>query len=374
MQVPFVDLKAQFATIRSDILAALLQPLDELDLPPGTNVRAFESEFAAYCQVAYALGVGSGTDALYLALRACGIRPGDEVVTVAHGFIATVEAIVQLGAVPVYVDIDPATYTLDPARLAAAVGPRTRAVVPVHLYGQPADMPPIMDIARRYGLVVVEDARQAHGATDRGHRAGGVGDAAAFSFSPAKNLGAYGDAGAVTTNSRAIAECVRALRDHGAAGEHEHQELGICSHLDELQAAVLRVKLRHLDDWNERRRGHARAYDELLAGATVERPAARPAGEHVFHRYVVQVPDRDRVRQALADRGVATGVHYPIPIHQQPAARGIGRVAGGLRVTEAVARRVLSLPIYAELQPEQRDYVAACLRGVSATKRLAIAR
>jgi dTDP-4-amino-4,6-dideoxygalactose transaminase len=362
MQIPFVDLKAQYRTIRHEIQQALGDALEGMDLLLGPNVRAFEAEFAAYCRTRYAIGVGSGTDALYLALRACGIGPGDEVITVANTFFATVEAIVQLGAVPVFVDVDPETYTLDPERLKAAIGPRTRAIVPVHLYGQMADMDAIMAVAERYGLVVVEDACQAHGAELRGRRAGSIGDAAAFSFYMSKNLGAYGEAGAVTTNSRAVAEQVRLLRDHGSIRKYEHREPGVNSRLDELQAAVLRVKLRYLDGWNERRRTHARAYARLLQELEVDLPVVRPGGSHVYHLYVVRLAERDAVREALADRGVATGIHYPIPIHRQAAALGLGRVAGDLRVTEALAGQILSLPMYAELEPEQVSYVATCLR------------
>jgi dTDP-4-amino-4,6-dideoxygalactose transaminase len=362
MKIPFVDLKAQYGAIREEVQAAILDVLDGMELVLGSNLRAFETEFAEYCQAKYAIGVAQGTDALMLALRACGVGPGDEVVTVAHTFIATSEAIVQLGAIPVYVDIDPATYTLDPACLEAAIGPRTRAVVPVHLYGQMADMDAIMAIARRHGLAVVEDACQAHGAEDRGRRAGSIGDAAAFSFYPSKNLGAYGDGGAVTTNSRAIAECVQRLRDHGSVRKYEHQEMGWNSRLDELQAAALRVKLRYLDEWNARRRAHAATYAELLADLDLVLPATRAGASHVYHLYVIQTEARDFGRRMLANFGIATGIHYPTPIHLQPASLGIGRVAGDLRVTEWVAPRVLSLPMYAEMEAAQLTYVATCMR------------
>ncbi len=374
MRIPFVDLKAQYQSIQDDMLKALADVLEGMDLLLGPNVRAFEAEFAAYCQARYAIGVASGTDALYLALRACGVRPGDEVITVAHSFIATVEAIVLLGAVPVYVDIDPDTYTLDPGCLEAAISPRTRAIVPVHLYGQLADMDAIMPIAQRHGLAVVEDACQAHGAEIRGCRAGSSGDAAAFSFYMSKNLGAYGDAGAVTTNSRAIADEVRLLRDHGSARKYEHQEMGLNSRLDELQAAVLRIKLKHLDAWNERRRLHAYTYDQLLKNTGLTLPSTRSGAAHVFHLYVIQTENRDRVREVLADRGVATGIHYPIPIHQQVAAQGLGRVVGDLPVTNAVTRRIVSLPMYPELGADQLEYIAACLQDVCAAQEITRAR
>jgi dTDP-4-amino-4,6-dideoxygalactose transaminase len=363
MQVPLVDLKAQFRSIQEDVLAALAEALDGMDLFLGPNVRAFEAEFAAYCRAQHAIGVGSGTDALYLALKACGVGPGDEVITVPYTFFATAEAIRMLGAVPVFVDVDPETYTLDPAKLPAAITRRTRAIVPVHLYGQMADMEAICAIARRHGLVVVEDACQAHGAWDRGQRAGSVGDAAAFSFYMSKNLGAYGEAGAVTTNSRAIAEAVRILRDHGSGRKYEHQELGVNSRLDELQAAILRVKLRQLDEWNAKRRAHAATYGQLLAGLPIGLPVTRPGATHVYHLYVIRLRDRDRVRHALADRGVSTGVHYPIPIHRQAAFEGgTGFIAGDLSVAEGLCEGVLSLPMYPELEPEQITSVATCLR------------
>ncbi|TAK34828.1 MAG: DegT/DnrJ/EryC1/StrS family aminotransferase [Chloroflexota bacterium] len=369
MQIPFVDLRAQYQSIKDEVLDSISNTLDGMDLLLGPNVRAFEAEFATYSGTQYAVGVASGTDALYLALRACGIRPGDEVITVSHTFVATVGAIVQLGAVPVFVDIDPDTYTLDPSRLKAAITPRTRAIVPVHLYGQMADMDAIMAVAERYSLMVVEDACQAHGADLRGRRAGSVGDAAAFSFYMSKNLGAYGDAGAVTTNSRAVAEQIRRLRDHGSSTKYEHQETGVNSRLDELQAAVLRVKLRRLNGWNEMRRSHAEAYAHLLAETSLDIPVVRAGSSHVYHLYVVRTDDRDRVREYLQDRGVATGVHYPIPIHRQVGYRGIGQIAGDLRVTECVTKRILSLPMFAELRPEQLSYIAACLRECGITRR-----
>ncbi len=372
MQVPFVDLKAQYRTIRGEVQRAIDESLESMDLLLGPNVRGFEVEFAAYCGAQHAIGVANGTDALYLALRACGIGQGDEVITVSHSFIATAEAIVQLGAIPVYVDVDPETYTLDPSKLQAAIGPRARAIIPVHLYGQMADMDAIMPIARQHGLVVIEDACQAHGAQIHGRRAGSIGDAAAFSFYMGKNLGAYGDAGAVTTNSKAIAECVRVLRDHGSSRKYHHEEMGINSRLDELQAAVLRIKLRRLDEWNGQRQAHAEVYARLLEDVDVRLPVTRPGLTHVFHLYVVQTENRDEVRRALGDLGVASGVHYPIPIHRQTASQGVGRVAGSLRVTEMLSKRILSLPMYSELEQAQLSYVADHLRSVCNRKGLAV--
>ena len=361
--VPLVDLRAQYRGIKHEVMSALSGALDGMELFLGPNVRGFEAEFASFCRARFAVGVGSGTDALYLALKACGVGPGDEVITVPYTFFATAEAIRMLGATPVFVDVDPDTYTMDPLRLPAAIGRKTRAIVPVHLYGQMADMGAIMGIARQHGLAVVEDACQAHGAEDRGIRAGSVGDAAAFSFYMSKNLGGYGEGGAVTTNSRAVADAVRLLRDHGSSIKYEHREVGINSRLDELQAAMLRVKLPRLDGWNALRRAHAEAYRELLQDEPLGLPYVRPGSEHVYHLFVVRVKDRERIRGVLTDRGIGTGVHYPIPIHRQVAFQSGGcRISGALSVSERLAGEVLSIPLYPELEPEQIASVAGCLR------------
>lgn len=373
MEIPFVDLKAQYATIREEIVAGFDEALAGMNLLLGPNVRAFEVEFADYCQARYALGVANGTDALYLAMKACGVGAGDEVITVSHSFIATAEAIVNLGAVPVYVDVSPDTYTLDPAKLKPAITSRTRAIIPVHLYGQMADMDPIMEIAHQYGLVVIEDACQAHGSEYKGRRAGSIGDAAAFSFYMGKNLGAYGDAGAITTNSKAVADHVRLLRDHGSRVKYEHDEMGMNSRLDELQAVVLRVKLPYLDAWNAARRDHADSYRRLLEEAYVTLPVEASYGTHNYHLFVIQTDDRDRVRDVLANQGIATGIHYPIPIHEQIASRAIGRVAGSMRVTDRLAPRILSLPMYAELEATQQEFVAGALRSVTTAARIVVA-
>ncbi len=364
MEIPFVDLKAQYATIRQEIVAGFDEALESMNLLLGPNVRAFEAEFAEYCQARYALGVANGTDALYLALKACGIGAGDEVITVSHSFIATAEAIVNLGAVPVYVDVDPVTYTLDPSTLKPAITSKTRAIIPVHLYGQMADMDPIMEIARQHGLVVIEDACQAHGAEYKGRRAGSIGDAAAWSFYMGKNLGAYGDAGAITTNSKAVADHIRLLRDHGSKVKYEHDEMGMNSRLDELQAVVLRVKLPYLDAWNNARRNHADTYRRLLEEAYVTLPAEASYGKHVYHLFVIQTEDRDRVREVLGNHGIATGIHYPVPIHDQIASRSIGRVVGSMKVTDGLSSRILSMPMFAELSNEQIEFVTMCLRNV----------
>jgi dTDP-4-amino-4,6-dideoxygalactose transaminase len=373
MEIPFVDLKAQYATIRNESAAGFDEALTSMNLLLGPNVRAFEVEFADYCQARYALGVANGTDALYLALKACGVGAGDEVITVSHSFIATAEAIVNLGAVPVYVDVDPETYTLDPSKLKPAITSKTRAIIPVHLYGQMADMDPIMEIARQYGLVVIEDACQAHGAEYKGRRAGSIGDAAAWSFYMGKNLGAYGDAGAITTNSKAVADHIRLLRDHGSKVKYEHDEMGMNSRLDELQAVVLRVKLPYLDQWNAARRSHSDTYRRLLEEAYVTLPAEAAYGKHVYHLFVVQTDDRERVREVLTSHGIATGIHYPIPIHDQIASRSIGRVVGSMKVTDSLAPRILSLPMYAELEERQIDFVSTCVRNVHASSSVVIA-
>lgn len=365
--IPFVDLKAQYATIKEEVNAAIQGILDTCQFTLGSEVAAFENEFASYCQSTFGIGVNTGTSALHLSLLAADIGPGDEVITVPFTFVATVAAISYTGATPVFVDIDPRTYTMDPKAIEAAITPRTRAIIPVHLYGQMADMDPIMEFAQQHGLVVIEDACQAHGAEYKGRRAGSIGDAAAFSFYMGKNLGAYGDAGAVTTNSKAVADHIRLLRDHGSASKYEHVEMGVNSRLDELQAVVLRVKLPYLDAWNEARRRHADTYRRLLEESYVTTPEEASYAKHIYHLFVVQVDQRDRVREILDDHGIATGIHYPTPIHQQAASRGCGRVAGSLAVTETIAGRILSLPMYAELELEQSEFVANCLSGAVRT-------
>jgi dTDP-4-amino-4,6-dideoxygalactose transaminase len=370
MTVPLVDLRAQYETIKDEVLASMTEVLDGMHLFLGKNVRAFEQEFADYCGAARCIGVGSGTDALYLALRACGVGPGDEVITVAHTFIATVEAIELTGATSVLVDIDPETYTLDPSQLEAHVTSRTRAIVPVHLYGQIADMAPIVEVARRHSLRIVEDACQAHGARYDGQRAGAFGDAACFSFYFSKNLGAYGEGGAIVTNDAQIARDVAVLRDHGSEAKYQHLALGVNSRLDELQAAVLRIKLRRLDQWNAMRRAHAARYDSLLADSGLELPLTRTGSEHVYHLYVVRSRQRDDLRRHLESVGVSTGIHYPIPVHRQPAWGASGHAASSLPATEAAADQILSLPIYPELRGAQLEYVCEQVQRFAAGVRL----
>ncbi|HEY7125715.1 MAG TPA: DegT/DnrJ/EryC1/StrS family aminotransferase [Ktedonobacterales bacterium] len=355
-EIRLVDLQRQYHTIRNEVLQAIDDSLCTMELFLGPNVRAFEREFADYCGAAEAVGVGSGTDALYLGLRACGIGAGDEVITVANTFIATVEAISMAGARPVFVDVDPATGTMDPTLVREAITPRTRALLPVHLYGQAADMNPLCALARHYNLKVIEDASQAQGARYDGRKVGTLGDIGAFSLYFSKNLGAYGEAGIVTTNDPALAEQVRMLRDHGSCTRYYHEALGMNSRLDELQATVLRIKLRRLDAWNGQRRKHAAAYTERLQGL-VTCPGERPGSEHVYYTYVIQANNRERLRAELAVQGIQTGIHYPLPLHFQQACTAFACPAGALPVTEHLAGRILSIPMFPELTEEEIERV-----------------
>ncbi len=361
MNVPFVDLRAQYAAIAPEIQAALQKVIEKADFILGNDVSEFEAEFARYINVDYAVGVGSGLAALELTLRAYGIGPGDEVITTANTYIATVLAILSVGARPVLADVDPQTYNLDPAAASAAITSRTRAIIPVHLFGQAADLDAILALAQRHNLIVIEDAAQAHGALYHGKRLGGFGHAAAFSFYPAKNLGAYGDGGVVTTHDRQIAEKIAQLRNYGQRVKYHHVVAGTNSRLDTLQAAILRVKLRHLDDWNLARQKHAETYDLLLRGGPIQCPAVTDRRAHVYHIYAIQVDGRDQVQAALSAQGISTGIHYPIPIHLQEACASLGYRKGDFPVTEKAATRILSLPMYAELTQEQLERVAgAC--------------
>ena len=362
MQVPLVDLRAQYAGVGNEVDAAIRRVVESGNFILGDEVRGFEAEFAQYVQARDAVGVASGTAAIELVLRALDIGPGDEVITSAHTFIATAEAISNVGARPVFADVDAGTYALEPNHVAALVTPRTRAILPVHLYGHPAPMGELSAIARQHGIFLVEDAAQAHGAEVDGRRCGSLGDAACFSFYPGKNLGAYGDAGAVTSNDPDLIEKVRRLRDHGRTSKYEHEIIGQASRMDAIQAAVLSVKLKHLEDWTELRRQHARRYSELLRSTDLGLPMESPGARHVYHLYVVRSASRDALFEHLRDAGISAGIHYPLPLHRQPAYLALGYGGVSLPATEAVAATVLSLPMYPELTDDHLRYVSDALR------------
>ncbi len=366
MEVPLVDLKAQYRTIREEVRAAIDGVLESMQLTIGPNVRAFDQEWAAYCGTTHSVGVGSGTDALQLAIRALGIAAGDEVITVSQTFFATVEAICYSGARPVLVDVDERSMLMDLAAVEAAITPRTKAIIPVHLYGRTVDMRPLLRLAGAHTIAVIEDAAQAHGALldDGVTKAGAAGRVGCFSFYCSKNLGAYGEAGSITTNDDGLAAEFRQLREHGGVQRYYHPVVGYNARLDEIQAAILRIKLKRLPQWTERRRALARRYEELLAGSGVRTPEL-PAGErHVMYAYVVRVPDgkRDALRAHLTERGIGTQVHYPVPIHLQEAARFLGYKNGDLPVTERLAGEVLSIPMYPELTDTQQQHVTSSIR------------
>ncbi|HMM62683.1 MAG TPA: DegT/DnrJ/EryC1/StrS family aminotransferase [Mesorhizobium sp.] len=358
--IPLLDLRAQYAGIRQEIDAAVLGVLASGQYVLGEEVAAFEREFAAYCGTPHAVAVNTGTSALHLALLALGVGPGDEVITVPFTFVATAAAICYAGARPVFVDVEPATLTMDARQLDAAITGRTKAIVPVHLYGQMADMDAIMAVARRHGIPVVEDACQAHGAEYKGRRAGSIGAAGCFSFYPGKNLGACGEGGLAVANDPELADRMRMLRDWGQQQRYEHVVKGFNYRMDGIQGAILRVKLAHLEDWTEVRRAHARRYTALLAGSPMVKVPREEAGRrHVYHVYAVRSPDREGLRHALAAEGIQTGLHYPIPVHLQKAHADLGYRAGDFLVSEAAAREVLSLPIYPEMTAAQVERVVA---------------
>lgn len=361
--IPMVDLQAQYRAIKPEIDAAIGGVLDSAQFVLGREVAGFERAFAAYCGTTEAVAVNSGTSALHLALLAAGVGPGDEVVTVPFTFVATVAAIVYTGARPVFVDIEPDYYTMDPARLEAAITPRTRAIIPVHLYGQPADMDPILEMAHRRGITVIEDAAQAHGSSYHGRRCGSMGQLGCFSFYPGKNLGAYGEGGAVVTSHADLAAKIRVLRNWGEEQRYEHTVKGFNYRMDGFQGAVLSVKLKYLEAWTEARRSRAAAYRRALADMPVGLPAERPSSRHVYHIFAVRLARRDTCRAHLTEAGIQTGVHYPVPVHLQPAHRDLGHTRGDFPVSEAVAAEVLSLPLFPELSDAQIDAVAEALRG-----------
>jgi dTDP-4-amino-4,6-dideoxygalactose transaminase len=361
--IPFVDLKAQYRTIKQEIDAAVLGVIESCQFTLGSEVQAFEQEFAAFSGSVHGMGVNTGTSALHMALLAAGVGRGDEVITVPFTFVATVSAIDYTGATPVLVDIDPTTFTMDPAQLEAAITPRTKAIVPVHLYGQCADMDPILAIARKHGLVVIEDACQAHGAEYKGRRAGSMGDMGCFSFYPGKNLGAAGEGGMVVTANPEFARTVRMLRDWGAEKKYHHVLKGYNFRMETIQGVVLRVKLRHLEKWTEARRAAARRYDQLLAGSAVGLPKPMEYARHVYHIYAVRSSRRDALQEALSVQGIQTGIHYPFPVHLLPAFADLGCRAGRFPHSERAAREVLSLPMFPELTAEQAVVVSAAIHA-----------
>jgi dTDP-4-amino-4,6-dideoxygalactose transaminase len=367
-RVPYSDLRSQYQGIKGEIDAAVSRVLDTCQFVLGPEVALFEDEFGRYSGTSDCVALNSGTSALHLALLAAGVGPGDEVITVPFTFIATVAAILYTGARPVLVDIDPRTFTMDPASIAAVISSRTKAIVPVHLYGQTADMDPILDIARRRSLVVIEDAAQAHGAKYKGRPAGSIGDMGCFSFYPAKNLGAYGEGGAVTTNDPEYAKSLRSLRNWGQDRKYHHVMRGYNYRMDGIQGAVLRVKLRHLCEWTERRKMIARTYNELLAKTDVQLPVQMPWAEHVYHLYTLRAKDRDSLQKALQAEGVQTAVHYAEPVHLQPAYADLGYPLGSLPESENAAREVLSLPMYPELSADQVQMVSAAFANFSASR------
>lgn len=363
IRVPFLDLEAHHAPLRAEFDQAIGEVIDSGAFAGGPVVAQFENEFAAFCGSRHAIGVGNGTDALWLALLACGIGPGDEVITVPNTFMATAEAITYTGAKPVFVDVDERSYTINPELLEDARTPRTKAVIPVHLFGQVADMDQILSFGRKHGLYVIEDAAQAHGAEYKGRRAGSMGDLGCFSFYPGKNLGAFGEAGAVVTNDDNLQEKIRILRDHGQIRKYRHAMVGWNCRMDEIQAAILRIKLRHLDQANQRRRAHARQYDRLFHDLEeVGRPFEVASGQHVYHIYPIRVPERDGVMRLLEEKDIGCGIHYPVPIHLQEAYRGLGYERGSFAISERLCSAFISLPMFPELTEAQVELVAESVR------------
>jgi len=363
--IPLVDLKAQYNSIKTEIDNAIQRVLDNTSFIMGDELKKFEEEFALFCNTKYAIGVANGSDALILALRACGISKDDEVITVPHSFIATTEAITHVGGKIVFVDIDPKTYTIDVSKIEEKITEKTKAIIPVHLYGQPADMNHIIELAKKYNLKVIEDAAQAHGAEYKGKKVGSIGDVACFSFYPGKNLGAYGDAGMITTNREEIAQKVKLLRNHGRiTKKYEHEIEGYSSRLDNLQAAILRVKLKYLNQWNGMRRKNARKYNELLNNiGGIITPYEADYAKHVYHLYVIRTKDRDKLREELKSNGVTTGIHYPIPLHLQPAYNYLGYKRGNFPVTEECSQKILSLPMFDELNDKQIEKLVKLIKN-----------
>jgi dTDP-4-amino-4,6-dideoxygalactose transaminase len=361
-RVPFVDLQSQYRAIRAEIDPVIQQTIEESAFVMGGRVRDLEDAFATYCGATYGVGCSSGTSALHLAMASAGIGPGDEVILPSHTFIATAEAVLHAGATPIFTDVDPETYCIEAQQIEEVITDRTKAVIPVHLYGQVADMDPILGLAKQRDLLVVEDAAQSHGAKHGDRRAGGMGDFGCFSFYPGKNLGAYGDAGIVITHHENHMERMRLLVNHGRQTKHSHSVVGFNYRLDGIQAAILSVKLRHLDDWNRSRRRVAHRYNELLSGLDLKTPVERRG--HVYHLYVIECDDRDGLAESLDAEGISTGVHYPLPLHLQPALSHLpGTGEGRFPVTERLTKRILSLPVFPEMTEEQQDRVVAGIRS-----------
>ena len=364
--IPFIDLKAQYHSIKEEIDQAISGVLESSQFVLGSEVKAFEEDFAGFCAAKHGIAVNSGTSALHLALVAAGIGPGAEVITVPFTFVATVAAIYYTGARTVFVDVDPHSYTIDVNQIEKAITKKTKAILPVHLYGQPADMDPIMEISRRHGLLVIEDAAQAHGAVYKGRRVGSIGDLGCFSFYPGKNLGAYGEGGMVVTDIPEYARTIRMLSDWGQEKKYHHVLKGYNYRMEGMQGAILRVKLRHLQAWTEARRSHAALYDKLLAGSGVQIPQVMDYAYHVYHVYGVRVPQRDALQQTLQQQGVQTGIHYPIPVHMLEAYADLGYKPGDLPCSEQIANNILSLPMFAELSDEQINIVTDTLLKLAA--------
>ncbi len=362
MKIPYLDLQAQYQSIKPEIDAAIARVLDSSAYVLGPAVNEFELAFAAYCTADHCAGVNSGTSALHLALLAMDVGPGDEVITAANTFVATIAAIAHTGAKPVLVDVDPESRNIDPKLLSMALSQKTKAIVPVHLYGRMADMDPIMQVAKKYDISVLEDAAQAHGAEYKGRRAGSIGRMAAFSFYPGKNLGAYGEAGAICTSDSSLDKAVRMLRDHGSERKYYHDRLGFNARMEGIQGAVLGVKLKHLDQWNEARRSIARQYHELLAGLPLTLPDMNDDYGQVFHLYVIETDRRDDLQKYLAGRDIPSLIHYPVPTHLQAGFDFLGYRRGDFPITERLCSEVLSLPIFPEMTPEQVAYVAAAIK------------
>jgi dTDP-4-amino-4,6-dideoxygalactose transaminase len=368
IRVPYLDLKAQYRAIKPEIDAAIGRVLESCQFVLGPEVSEFEKNFATYCGASECVALNSGTSALHLALLAAGVEPGDEVITTPFTFVASVAAILYAGARPVLVDIDPHSFTLDPSKIESAITARTKVLLPVHLYGQPADMDPIMEIARRRNLIVIEDAAQAHGAQYKGRPAGSIGQMACFSFYPGKNLGAYGEGGAVTTNNSEYARTVRMLRDWGQDRKYHHLLRGYNYRMEGFQGAVLGVKLRHLEQWTEARRKLVEQYNRLLSDCELELPAEMSWARHVYHVYTIRSKERDRLQKSLADEGIQTGIHYPVPVHLQPAYADLGYETGSFPQAETAAKQVLSLPLYPELSSQAVTQVADAIKKVIGNK------